>query len=440
MTSRLQFAGFLLAGLFLGLAHGARFCTPLAWIGVAGLAVGLREVQSRWVALGGLTAALFTEVLVANPWWPACAAHYWPDRPVLDGVVVLAFAALNALPKALPIAVGWLALRRWPIPLWLPAAWIVGEGLRNGLTRQAYCDWLYTQWQHEYVLRLAGHWGWIGANLLCLTLAAALGEALLRRSPRWTGFAVILTGVLMVQPAITPVEATFWPKVGALHLNGYAHLPKQAPAGVAILVWPEGANYQRPHVEEGPGHGKRIEPPLPPQGVAHLMGLITRTDGGHQNAIVALSPDGTVQMARAKVRLFPLTERPVWGWSVYFAQFLVPGAAAATLPTPVGPALSLICQEALERDFVLDQARIGATWLSQSNNEKVLVDSPHAFRQFLATSAFLAVETGLPVVRSAIYGLAALVDRDGTVLAVSEPDTDGVLTLASDVLSHAGPP
>ncbi|MBC7543514.1 MAG: hypothetical protein H7338_12370 [Candidatus Sericytochromatia bacterium] len=68
--------------------------------------------------------------------------------------------------------------------------------------------------------------------------------------------------------------------------------------------------------------------------------------------------------------------------------------------------------------------------------ERVLGPSRLAMAQFNAVAALFAADTETAVVRVSLYGAFAIVDADGTVLAVSEPYTDGVLTLAGDVIHH----
>ena len=48
----------------------------------------------------------------------------------------------------------------------------------------------------------------------------------------------------------------------------------------------------------------------------------------------------------------------------------------------------------------------------------------------------LAVESGLPAVRASLFGMAALIAPDGTILRASQPGQSGVLTLDGDWPAH----
>ncbi|MBC7546063.1 MAG: hypothetical protein H7338_25320 [Candidatus Sericytochromatia bacterium] len=115
---------------------------------------------------------------------------------------------------------------------------------------------------------------------------------------------------------------------------------------------------------------------------------------------------------------------------------MIPGELPAMLPTPLGPVVGLLCLEGLERDYITARTTPGTTLIALCANERVLVHSGLAMTQFNAVAGMTAAETHVPVVRASLYGASAIVDAGGTVLAVSEPDTDGVLTLAGDMVHH----
>ncbi len=149
-----------------------------------------------------------------------------------------------------------------------------------------------------------------------------------------------------------------------------------------------------------------------------------------------MAPDGTFVASRAKNHLFPLFERPVLGYLVRGGMILVPGQLPAVLPTPLGPVVGLVCLEGLERDYIKVQTVPGTALIALCANEQVLVHSPIAMTQFTAVATLTAAATRTPVVRASLYGTSAIVDADGTVRAVSEPETDGVLTVGGDVIHH----
>jgi apolipoprotein N-acyltransferase len=408
----------------------------MAWLGFMVLAIGLGRTAPGIGSFSGLLLGAIADLWVAHPWQLGSARAYSGGSGWITALIVVGFTAAHVVPKWLPVVVGWKLCRRWPTSLWLPVAWVVGEWLRDRLTHLSYNDWLFTQWQVTPVLRAVGHFGWTPALWLCLLAAAAIGDLWLRRS--WQ-FAQVPAGVailLLVLPPLPKASPALLASVGAVHMTGFFYPPQGAPPGIQLLIWPEQANYQRPWLGEGPGMGKKIEPPFPPAGVSHLYGLITRQPTGRQNSAMLVAPDGTVVASRAKVRLFPLLERSLFGVWLPGAFHLVAGQASATLPTPVGPVLSLLCLEGLERDYIEAEARSGAVLITLCANERVLVHSRLATTQFAGVAAVLAADTGVPLVRSSLYGTAAIADSDGTLLAESEPETDGVLTVAGDLIRN----
>ncbi|MBC7544644.1 MAG: hypothetical protein H7338_18130 [Candidatus Sericytochromatia bacterium] len=428
------------AGLCLGLAHRALGLPLFAWLGIALLAAGLGRSTTTSGTLTGLLLGGIADLWVAHPWQLGSAQLYSGGSGRITALIVLGFTTAHVLPKWLPVVLAWKVGRRWPTYLWLPLAWATGEWLRDRLTHLSYNDWLFTQWQVTPVLRAVGHVGWTPALLLCLTAACAAGDAGMRRSWRIALAPAAVAALLLLLPPLPKAPSDLLASIGAVHMTGFFYPPQGAPPGIRLLIWPEQANYQRPWLAEGPGHGKKIEAPFPPAGVAHLYGLITRQPTGRQNSAMLVAPDGTVMASRAKVRLFPLLERPLLGLSLPGAFPLVAGQAPATLSAPVGAVVSLLCLEGLERDYIEVEARSGASLIALCANERVLGHSRLAMTQFAAVAAVLAADTGLPFVRSSLYGTAAIVDADGTLLAESEPETDGVLTVAGDVIRHRNDP
>jgi apolipoprotein N-acyltransferase len=425
----------VLAGIGLGLSHRSPDLAALAWIALALLAVGLARTVSKAPVLVATGMAAVCDLWIAHPWQLGSAAAYSGGSGWVTLAIVVGFTAVHVLAKWTPVLLGWWWWRHRPATLWLPAVWIAGEALRDRLTLLGYNDWLYTQWQSEAVLRTLGLIGWMPTAWLCLTAAVALGEAWDRRSWRLAAVAAVAGGILHLAPPLPQAPPSLLHAVGAVHMTGYYHPPQGAPPGIKLVVWPEQVTNQQPWLPEGPGHGKRIDTPFRAPGVSHLYGLITRSALGKQNAVLLVDPVGTIVASRAKVRLFPLTERPVWGVRLPAPVPLIhPGELPAVLPTPLGPVLSLVCLEGLARDYIAAEVRHGARLVAVCANDRVLTGSPTAMVQFTAVTAMCAAENGVPVFRSSLFGRAVIADADGTILAISPPGTDGVLTVAGDVM------
>lgn len=282
------------------------------------------------------------------------------------------------------------------------------------------------------MLRAVGHGGWGPALVGCLAIASALGEAAVTRSRRLAAAACAGLVVLATLPALPTGDPAALRGVGAVHMASYQHPPKRVPPGVSLLVWPEIAVAERPAVVEGPASGLQLAPPVVAPGTAHLVGMVTRSPGGHQNAMLALAPDGRVLGMRAKSRLFPYTERPVFGWLKPGALGYAPGRAGPTLEVGGRKVACLVCVEAVDRPLAARARAEGAAFIAVPTLETGLSGSDVGHEQVLAVAVLRAAETGLPVVRASLHGVAAFVGPDGRVLARSAPGTDGVLTLEDD--------
>lgn len=71
----------------------------------------------------------------------------------------------------------------------------------------------------------------------------------------------------------------------------------------------------------------------------------------------------------------------------------------------------------------------GAKLLTVSAIEETMGDTIEVQNQFIGVGVFLAVETGLPLVRSSMVGPAAFISPNGDILKFSNSNTNGILTL-----------
>lgn len=419
----------LLGGALAGAAHLTGALWALGWVGIALVAAGLTMRAPVLASAAALLLGGFAGHWLAHPWHFHGLDRYLPGGEETVWAWVVPFTLAWTLPQKLPVLAAWLAGRRFQAPAWVyvPAGWWAGEALWDATVGLSHDAWLYSQYQFPGALKLVAHLGWTPALLLSLAAASALGEALVNRSRLALGVAGFGCALLLLTPSLPAGRPDAFAGIGAVHLASYFKLPQQAPPGVTTLVWPEVTDSRRPRLAEGPGHGKRIAPPAPTQ-TAHLVGRLTRTTEGLHNAFISLAPDGTVVANRAKVRLFPLTERPLYGvfWGV---EPLVAGQASPVVAAGAHRVGGLICLEELDRAVALRARRDGASMLAIIANDSDMGRSAVASEQMIAIAVLRAVETGLPVVRASLNGPSAFVSADGRVLATAAPGTDGVLTV-----------
>jgi apolipoprotein N-acyltransferase len=420
-----------LAGVVTGAGH---WFAPAAWLGLGLLAFALRApLPTRWLACG-LAAHGLALLFVGHPWVMDAISHYLPGGMATTRLAIAPLALLWLAPLALALGVGARLAWRFHLPVWawLPLAWVAGEAAFEGLGGIDFNAWLYTQHAAVPVLRAVGHLGWWPALGLCVGLSAAIAETCRTRSWRPGVVAAAGLAVLGLLPPLPAVGPAAFDGIGAVHMPDEHTPPRSAPAGVRVLMWPELADTQSPRLREGANPGAYIEPPFRADGLHHVYGLKTRDGVGIQNALVALGPEGQVHGVRAKTRLFPLTERPIAGYQPAGQHRFTAGAGLPVLDVGGRRFGTLICLETGDRAIARAAKAAGATMLVMAAKERGGEGSPMALEQLLAISVLRTVEAGLPMVRASQVGHAAMIDRDGRVLARSRPGTSGVLTVTGD--------
>jgi apolipoprotein N-acyltransferase len=403
------------------------------WIAVAMAAWGMARWRASGWGMAGLVLGGAIGVWVAMPWAPSC--YMAAGGPGWEWIAAVPTTAAWALLSRAPVALAWRVLgARLPVWLWLPPAWVLGERCLEwsaGLQNDA---WLYGQWQVEPVLRALALIGWGPTLAACLLLASAAGAAVGGSRAAIAIACALLLGAAALPARPRPDDGAL-ARVGTVHMAAITDPPKAAPQGLDLLVWPEEVATRRPRLPEGTVPEKRyVRPPAVRAGMRHLLGAHVRVPGGKSmNAVLALEPNGRVRAVRGKRALFPLVERPFVGLLAPGREAMQAGAAPATFDlggTRVG---SLVCLEGFDRGLVAEVRAAGARLIAISANDALLGNSPIGHRQMLGVTVLRAVESGLPIARSTMYGRASLVAADGRVLAWSAPDETGVLRLADGI-------
>lgn len=418
--------GFAVAGGLLGVSQLSPWLGLLAWPGLALFAAALERTPSRgWKCAG----ALFTCVLhhaVSLHWLVSTLGTYHAGGPP-PWMLFAGLLGLVSLTTQAPILVGCVLLRRLPCFYWLPLGWAAGEWLEEHVLDFAWGQWLYSQWAVQPVLQALALFGWYPALLLCLTGATAFGCALTARRPQALAVGVAaLAAVTLAPPRVADDRALLG--VGAVSMSDAAHPPPAFPKGLELLVWPEGVMTARPGLEEGRNTAAVRLPGLPGEPLrGHLVGLVARSRAGARNAAVLVDPLGQVSAMRAKRLLVPGWERPLFGFGE--GSGLVPGEAPPTLGTGARQEIALICYEVFSRSLVLEGKHAGGALITVLASDRSIRGSTVAMQQILGALVLRSVESGLPAVRSSLWGSASLISSDGRILEMTRPGTSAVLTV-----------
>ncbi|HKN48088.1 MAG TPA: apolipoprotein N-acyltransferase, partial [Candidatus Polarisedimenticolia bacterium] len=294
-----------------------------------------------------------------------------------------------------------------------------------------------------------------GALLLAVALAGCGGLLALRGAQGSRGGPAPFR-VAAIQGNVS--EVSKWsPGAEARILADLVRLTQEAAArGAVLVVWPESASPYSLRVpvreevgESGQGAGRVTLKPAQEyvdlvSGLARdlRIGLIVgsvdyEVRGGDLSALnsaFAVGPDGSLGPSYDKIHLVPFGEYVPLQRLLFFVNRMVRGAIAGfapgtrlvLLPTPAGPAATLICYEAIFPELVRALARRGATILVNITNDAWFGQTA-APRQHLAMAVVRAVENRRFLLRSANTGISAVVDPFGRIVEETSLETQTVL-------------
>lgn len=351
------------------------------------------------------------------------------------------------------------------------AAWVSGRFWREGPRRIAIFAvvWMIFEYARGHILtglpwnlpgqalagaaagaQTAAWWGVYGLSLIVVFLAA-MPAAFLWRGRPLKGAAIMLAGlgllygagaarlallqpgehdnvsIRIIQPNIPQrekIDGAFW----ARNFWKQVALSKGEAQGLLYILWPENAV---PLLGEYQDALDVLAQELP-QGSVLLTGTVRREESAagerYYNSIAAIAPgpDGRrVDAYYDKHHLVPFGEYlPMQGLlrAIGLAQ-LAPydegfsmGEGPQTLRVGGGPAFSpLICYEAI---FAGEMHPTGdrPQWLVTVTNDAWFGDTSGP-RQHLDQAKLRAIETGLPMARSANTGVSALIDARGRLVS-----------------------
>lgn len=430
------------SGILVALACAPYGLAALAWIALVPLRVALAGCELPRAFALGLLAGVMQRALSLD--WLG-AGLLAAGVPGFRGSVVHGVALVwVALPMAMFAAV---AAGRVRGVVWVPAAWVVVEWLAS-LTDLGF-PWIalgHSQSRQLGIAQLAAVTGVTGVSGALLLVNELFARALLFRTRGAIAASLALIVALecwgqcrlaslpvdaqgervtvgIVHTAIEGVDPAdlSWRGRGAAAVMDASLVARDA--GAKLLVWPESVVPVDPSGSE-PGAAE-LRSAVRATGLPVIFSalVVDRTSESPRlvNRVFAMSADGEVIGTRDKARLVPFGEflplRWLLGW--WIPPRLAPGdVMVGEIGSPVtvagisiGP---LVCYEAVLPAPARCFAAAGARVLVQLTNEATLVGTSAALQHF-AQGTMRAIETGLPIVRVANYGVSAVIDPVGRV-------------------------
>ncbi len=474
------------SGLLLALAFPRADLGLLGLVALTPFLLGLGGV-GRGAALlhGYLCGGVFFLILLG--WMPRVMVLYGGVPAAVAWLVllllVLYLASYVAL-FALLLAAAWR--RHGPIALAAaPILWVGIEFARATLLTGFPWGLLgYTQYRNLPLLQAAAAGGIYAVS--CLVMAANAGLALLMAQPgrgrtMVAGLLLLLAtmageaggflvergapgipgegGVIVAAVQGNVAQDLKWsPKEGGRILDDLIRLTRQAAAaGARLIVWPESASpfsFRRPVGTPLPGgavggeaapltvtadaaYGGIVGGLARDLGVSLIAGSVDYTVRHGQlralNSAFAIGPDGELGPSYDKIHLVPFGEYVPLQRLLFFVNRMAGGAIAGfapgtrfeALPTPVGPAATTICYEAIFPELVRQVARHGVLLVNITND--AWFGRSGAPRQHLAMAVVRAVENRRYLLRAANTGISALVDPYGRIVAETPLERQTVL-------------
>lgn len=417
----------------------------LAWVVLVPVLVALPRVRPRQAIWLGAVLG-FAGTCATVDWLPRTVATYYA-QPALVGLgLFVAVALLMVVPPIAGFALCYRLLAdryRDTLPLVAAAAWVSTELLRARiLTGNPWVLFGYSQVGDGRVVQIADLAGVYGIGFLLMAVNVALAELVRRRSvrpliaPAVLALAAVVYGHVRLGQAwgteggtrVAAVQAnldsgTQWRReLYGQNLETYLRMTDRAARdGARLIVWPE--NAMTFFVESEPLYREAIARVLAPYG-AELVGGAPRAEEGptpaYYDSAFLIAPDGTVagrydkQFLLPFAEYFPLPELDFLRRSFGRVRELVPGGPTPPLPTALGPAGVVICNEAMFPEVVRARVRAGAGFLLNLSNDTWMNDPKYSAIAFDMV-VLRAVEQRRFLVRASTSGPSAIVDPLGRV-------------------------
>jgi apolipoprotein N-acyltransferase len=459
--------------------HGLSFPTwslwGLAWIAFVPWFAALRLASTTPRALLVTCLTTLAGSYVVAGWLPRAVANYWDQPPHVGAALFVGVWLVTVAPAVVVFTLCYRAAARRhgaSMAIVAGAAWAGTEFLRVELGIGDPFGLLgYTQVPFSPLVQIADLTGVYGVSFAVAAANAALaelwlaagGHARYRAAGGALATALAVVGLCLVYGQLRGDPGTDRPPQRVAVAQANLDLGSQwrqelygknlaehlqlthealAPRRPALVVWPESA--MTFFVADEPLYRQSIASVLAPPDVELLAGGVRVEDREgtprYYNAAFLLAPTGEIVAHYDKQQLLPFAEYfPFNSIGVLKREFgrvreFTPGPPTAPLPTRVGAAGVVICNEVMFPRIVARRVRAGAEVLVNLSNDSWLGDRQFSL-QALDMARLRAIEQRRDVIRASTSGPSAIIDARGRVREATEPFTRG--TLAGSVNGRA---
>jgi apolipoprotein N-acyltransferase len=417
------------------------FVAGLWWVGGAMLIEAQDFAWALPIAVVFLPAILATFYGLAA----ALARAFWSDDIGRIAALAASFALLEWLRTFVFTGFPWnpIGYAAMPIPLLVQSVAVVGMPGMNALAVFVFAMPALLAGKRSVRVGL-------GLAMLLAVADVAFGYARLNAEASQP---VRSLPVRIIQPAIDQtlkLDKTSRDDIFRSLLTLSSAPPPADKPAPKLIVWPETSLpflfTERPDALAAIGE-------LLGDGQMLLAGNVRAEGQGSEarryyNSVVAINDRGEIVDAVDKLHLVPGGEYlPLADWLseigiehiIAMPTSFSPGTERHPIPVTDGlKAAAFICYEIIFPQEVRTGVR-GADFIVNVTNDGWFGDTPGPYQHF-RSAQIRAVETGLPVVRSANNGISGVIDQRGRVIDAFALNVRGTLDVNLDIPSPAPPP
>lgn len=425
---------FILSAYLFGLSFIKVDMPYLSWFGIFLIPFALNFAKNSFFKIIGFLLFLLVSQFSGHPWY--MYSVYLASNGMFSAPKLIFFSLLIVIismnmPQLITFIIGIFITRKKHIPIfiWFPITYLLGEEFMSKFAGLSMGAWLYSQWKSGIILKLVSNLGWNLSILIFFVTILSLSESILLKN-RYFYISILGILIILIQPDLDNKIPKILENIGVVYTDNETYRPKNVNSKIKLLIWPEQARSGRPRVREGDNINVKIKPPLKSNDIFHIIGMETRIIEGLQNSALLVSPEGNILSVRSKKSLFPTLEQPFYGLMFNNRFSYIEGKLPSFVEFKNNKIITLLCFEQMNRRIVFDIIKKNKIDLiAILARDSILGISEEVYNQFTGISVLLAVETGLPLVRSSVSGPAIIINPAGKLLSINEMNKSGILYL-----------